>query len=274
MITKKRLILNGDWAGAVRRLTSGRVVLPVGLEVFFPAEDGRQDLMYEQDFGLDSHRPVFRKARAAVEASVLAGPDKAVLLGYLDLFLGEYARARRELALAAKEAPDAYWPNFLHACAIWLLGDERRTRDLLPEALVAVEKAVQADPRSLYPYVVRAGIRRELEDVPGRLADADRVIKMAPRFVWARTERLEVLGETGHYRLALKEANLLIERFPGAAWSWGQRARLRGISGYYELALADFTKAESLDPACGPLRRGPRGARSLHRPRSRLPPRP
>lgn len=241
----------GDWSCAVRALTGSN--LPVGLEVFFPAADGRQDLMYEQDFRLDSHHPAFLAARKAALASQLSPLDKQLLAGYLDLFLGEYGRATETLAAVAAARPGAYWPSFLHATAIWLFGDKRRTRDMLPEALAAVEKAVAADPKALYPYVVRAGIRRELEDVPGRLADADRVLKISPRFVWARTERLEVLGETGHYRLALKEANHLIARFPAEAWSWGQRARLRGISGYYEMALADFRKAEALDPSSGPL---------------------
>lgn len=227
--------------------------LPVGLEVFFPATDGRQDLMYEQDFGLAPHRQAFLKARKAVLSSKAPAADKALLAAYIDLFLGEYARATSALAELSAERPADYWANFLHAAAIWLLGDERRTRDLLPEALVAVEKALKADPKALYPYVVRAGIRRELEDVPGRLADADRVLKMDPKFVWARTERLEVLGETGRYKAALKEANHLIKRFPDQAWAWGQRGRLRGISGYYQLALEDFEKAESLDPNCGPL---------------------
>lgn len=244
-------VARGKWSDAVHALTGTK--LPAGLEVFFPATDGRQDLMYVQDFGLTPHRPAFVKARKAVLASALPALDKQLLAGYLDLFIGEYDRATTALAHVAEARPGAYWPNFLHAAAIWLLGDERRTRDLLPEALVAVEKAVKADPKAMYPYVVRAGIRRELEDVPGRLADADRVLKMDPKFVWARTERLEVLGETGHYKAALKEANHLIKRFPDQAWSWGQRGRLRGISGYYELALQDFTKAESLDPKCGPL---------------------
>ncbi|MDX6769349.1 MAG: tetratricopeptide repeat protein [Elusimicrobiota bacterium] len=245
------LVGRGDLPGAVKALAGAK--LPVGLEVFFPATDGRQDLMYEQDFGLERHRPAFLAARKAVLAADLPALDRQLLAGYLDLFLGEYARATASLARVAAARPGSYWPNFLHAAAIWLLGDERRTRDLLPEALQAVEKAVKADPKAMYPYVVRAGIRRELEDVPGRLADADRVLKMDPRFVWARTERLEVLGETGHYKAALKEANHLIKRFPDQAWSWAQRGRLRGISGYYELALADFEKAESLDPSCGPL---------------------
>lgn len=246
----------GDFNKTIEGLArkSGRPLrLPADLSVFFPDKDGRQDLMYEQDFGLDRHAPVYARARRVVEAAELPAAERALLLSYLDLFLGEYARAAKALATLAAERPSEFWPQFLHACAVWLWGDQERTRDYLPVALSSIEKAVAAEPKQLYSYVIRAGLRRELEDVPGRLEDAERVIRMAPDFVWARTERAEVLGETGHYRPALRELNRLIKLFPKEAWAWAQRGRLRGISGYYGLALADFEKAAALDPRCGPL---------------------
>lgn len=236
----------------IARLTGG-LSLPKDLSVFFPDDDGRQDLMYEQDFGLAAYLPLYQKARTAVLGSHLPKFQKQLLAAYLDLFLGEYERAAAALKELCEKSPNDYWPHFLHACAIWLLGDARRTRDYLPVALSSIEQAVAVDPGQMYAYVIRAGLRRELEDVPGRLADAERVIGMSPRFVWARTERAEVLGETGHYRLALKELNGLLKRFPKAAWAWAQRGRLRGISGYYKLALADFERAVGLDPSCGPM---------------------
>lgn len=242
-----------DFNRTIERLVGGKFSLPNDLSVFFPTEDGRQDLMYIQDFGLAPHAPVYEKARHAVLAAKIPASQRVLLAGYLDLFLGEYERAAVALKPLCDESPNEYWPHFLHAAAIWLLGDQRRTRDYLPSALTAIEKAVAVDSKQMYAYVIRAGLRRELEDVPGRLEDTERVIKMAPRFVWARTEKAEVLGETGHYRLALKEINSLIKRFPNAAWTWAQRGRLRGISGFYKLALADFEKAVELDATCGPM---------------------
>lgn len=220
--------------------------MPVGLDAFFPPEDGRQDLIHEQDFGLKAHAPALRAARRAAGKSALLG-------AYLDLFLGEYGRARKTTERLAKASPKEYWPNFLHAMSLWLLGDRLRTRALLPEALEAADKAVAADPKAFYPYVLRGGLRREIEDVPGALADAERALKIRPDFVWSRVERLELLGGEGDYRAAMKDANLLLRRYPREAWAWAQRARLKGLSGRYAQALEDFEKAVALEPKNGPM---------------------
>lgn len=241
----------GRFAEAVKAAVG--LTLPKGLEVFFPASDGRQDLIYEQDFGLERDLPAFRRARRALAAARLPSGLSELLCGYTDLFTGDYARAEKSLAAAAAAFPGDYWPRFLHAAALWLQGDKLRTRDLLPDALEVIDRAIALDPRQKYAYVIRAGLKREMEDVPGRLKDAETVIKLDPRFVWARTERAEVLGETGRYAPAKAEVDALIRRFPKEAWSWAQRARLNGISGKYEAALADFDKAAELDPRCGPL---------------------
>lgn len=247
---------NGEFNKVLSRLArrQGRKIeLPKDLSVFFPHDDGRQDLMYEQDFGLKPFEPLYAEARDIVLRADIPPAERVLLAGYLDLFLGEYQRAAETLGAHRSSSPSGYWPHFLHACALWLHADKLRSREQLPEALEAVEKAIAEDPAQRDAYVVRAGLRRELEDVPGRLADAERVIAMDPKFVWARTEKAEVLGETGHYRLALKEVNALLRRFPAQAWAWAQRGRLRGITGYYKLALDDFEKAAALDGRCGPL---------------------
>ncbi len=246
----------GDFNGAVAaigRSQGRRLSLIKDLTAFFPRDDGRQDLMYEQDFGLSPYRRRYEEARLAVARAKLAQRDRDVLLGLLDIFLERYPRAVKRLDGAAARNPDAYWPQFLHATAIWLHGDRLRTRDYLADALGAIDRAIASEPSHLYAYVIRAGLRREMEDVPGRLADARRVSRMDPRFVWARTELAEVLSEEGHYRHAIREDNALIRRFPSQAWAWAQRGRIRGISGFYQLALRDFEKAVALDGECGPL---------------------
>lgn len=229
----------------MRGFYDGISKLPVGLDAFFPAEDGRQDLLHEQDFGLKEHLPALRAARRSAKTKLLAA--------YLDLFLGEYGRARKTTGILAKASPKEYWPNFLHAMSLWLLGDKLRTRALLPEALDAADRAIAADPASFYPYALRGGLRREIEDVPGALADAERALRLRPGFVWSRVERLELLGGEGRYREALKDANLLLRRYPNEAWAWAQRARLKGLSGRYAAALEDFEKAVALEPRNGPM---------------------
>ena len=219
----QNLVARGEFPRALSRLGAK---VSRDLTVFFPARDGRQDLMYVQDFGLESCRAEFERARKTVRVASIGRREKEILFGYCDLFLGKYERAVRNLEKLAASS-DAYWPNFLHAAAIWLYGDKLRTRDYLIDALGAIEKAVKAEPKRVYTYVIRAGLRREMEDVPGRLEDARRVCKMAPDFVWAHTELAEVLSEEGQYRPALREVNHLIKKFPKQAWSWAQQSCLR-----------------------------------------------
>src|SRR3989338_9149413 len=148
-----------DFNRTIERLAGGGLSLPKDLSVFFPDGDGRQDLMYEQDFGLAPFAPLYKKARAAVMAADIPADERALLSSYLDLFLGEYDRAAASLKKLCDKAPGEYWPHFLHASAIWLLGDQRRTRDYLPTALQAIEKAVAVDSKQMYAYIIRAGLR-------------------------------------------------------------------------------------------------------------------
>lgn len=237
----------GDFPGALSALGAGP--LP-GLDAFFPAEDGRQDLEHAQDFGLAAFRPALLDARRRARGAGLPAPERDLLLGYLDLFLGEYARARAALSRAAA-ARGGHGPHLLHALSLWLLGDQRRTRELLPEALAAADAAVAADPRPFHSYPLRGGLRREAEDVEGAVADARRALKRRPAFVWSRVEYLELIAGEGRYREAVRQADALLRRFPRASWAWAQRGRLHGLRGDAAKALADFEKALALAPRDG-----------------------
>src|SRR5688572_27793739 len=111
------LLGRGEFTRAVLFLSKSQgspVRLPRDLSVFFPNADGRQDLMYEQEFGLAPYRGEFTEARALVERAGLSADQESLLLGYLDLFLGEYERAAGLLERVAGEGK-GYWPHFLHA---------------------------------------------------------------------------------------------------------------------------------------------------------------
>ena len=228
-------------------------------EVFFPSDDGRQDLVNWLTIRknmLAPHLGTYRRLRASLAKTLglkAREGEGAALLAYCDLFLGDYERAVVEMERAAKSAPSSFGLHFLRAVALWLKAAKDRSRDRMPDALTEVNAALAHDDRNVYAYYVRVGLRRELEDVAGRLADARTMIKLRPDFVWASVEIAETLGETNHYREALREFNRLIKRYPDQAWGWAQRGRLRGIYGYSRLALEDFAEAVRLDPACGPV---------------------
>jgi tetratricopeptide (TPR) repeat protein len=242
-----RLTRRGDYAGALRAL--GAPSLP-DLDAFFPSETGRQDLDHEQDFGLRRRRPALLAARRLVLGAGLSSGERDLLLGYVDLFLGEYARARTCLGRVAA-ARGGHGPHLLHAMALWLLGDKLRTRELLPEALAAADAAVAADPGPFHAYPLRGGLRREAEDVDGAVADARRALERRPDFVWSRVELLELIAGEGRYREAVRHADALLRRFPDASWAWAQRARLHGLAGDAAKALADFEQALRRDPKDG-----------------------
>lgn len=226
-------------------------------DAFFPADDGRQDLvnwLTVRPRLLAPHRGTFTQMRCSLEA--LPGAQQGEVLGllaYCDLFLGEYDRAAESMERALKTAPPSFGLHFLHATSLWIKAAKDRSRELMPRALGSINAALACDGENVYAYYVRVGLRRELEDVAGRLADAETMIRLRPDFVFASIEIAETLGETKHYRKALAEYNRLLTRYPKEAWSWAQRGRLRGLYGYYKLALEDFAQALSLDPACGPV---------------------
>jgi tetratricopeptide (TPR) repeat protein len=259
----RRLVRAGRYGSAAQAVLkrAGKGLLPPVdfFAIFFPADDGRQDLVNWLTIRgnlLDPHLKAFARARAAL-AAALGGESRegegAALLAYCDLFLGDYDRAVLGMERAAGTAPSSFGLHFLRAVSLWLKGVKDRSREFMPDALAEVNEALRHDDRNVYAYYVRVGLRRELEDVAGRLADARTMVKLRPDFVWASVEIAETLGETNHYREALREFNRLIKRYPDQAWGWAQRGRLRGIYGYHRSAVEDFDEAIRLDPACGPI---------------------
>jgi tetratricopeptide (TPR) repeat protein len=259
----QRLFRAGRFAPAAREALrrSGRAFHPPVdfFDVYFPADDGRQDLvnwLTVRRLLLEPHRRECLALRRSLQAAF--GPrgragEEAALLAYCDLLLGDYDRAAAVMRRAVETAPPSFGLHFLHAVSLWIKSARDRSRALMPAALAAINGALEHDAKNVYAYYVRVGLRRELEDVAGRLADAETMLRLRPDFVFARVEIAETLGETKHYRNALKEFDFLLKRYPDQAWGWAQRGRLRGIYGYHRLALKDFAAAIRLDPACGPI---------------------
>lgn len=254
----RRLVLEGRLAEAVERALAdcGARPLPADLfSVYFPSDDGRQDLVdWLAVRGVELRR-LRRPAAAARDAlSRWLGGERsaedAVLEAYVLLLLDQ-----PQAAAVSLERPPSRCAagEFLYAVALWLQAAKTRSRALMPRALEAVERSLAADARNPYAYYVRSALRRELEDVSGRLRDAKRILALRPDFVWASIEQAEALAEAQRFEEALGILDGLVRRHGGQAWAWAQRGRLFGLYGKTQRALRDFSRALSCDPRCGPI---------------------
>ena len=257
------LLRDGRFSAALEAVIlapDGTGKLPLDFfEVFFPPDETRQDLINSNitcEAALKAEAPAFRRARRSlIKALGTSEPDGegAALLAYCDLCLGDCDASLRNVERALRTAPSSYGLHLFHAACLWLKTWRLKSRQLQPEALKAMDRALAHEPRRAEALMFRAGIRRELEDLEGHLEDTERALKVRPRYLWALAEKAENLGEAGHYRRALSVLNRLIKLRPEKSWIWVHRARLRAFNGYYEKAMRDFDLAARLDPGCGPI---------------------
>jgi tetratricopeptide (TPR) repeat protein len=240
-------------AGVSRRI-------PVDLyDIYFPQDDGRQDLVNWIEIRRRLLAP-YRRSLLAVRARVrrrlgrCVEPEAAAVIAYFDLLLEDFEAAAVVLDRATGSDP-APTPaiDFLHALSLWLLSARARSRESMPRALFLIDRSIRRDCENVYAYYIRAGLRRELEDVSGRLADAEKILQLRPHFVWAAVEKAETLAETRRFSEALDILNDLLRRYPRSAWAWAQRGRLFGLYGRRLEAATDFDRAVRCDRHCGPL---------------------
>lgn len=255
MIEVQRLFHEGKLGEALETLIGEKLPLDI-FEAFFPPNDGRQDLvnwLTVRERLLAPHQAAFRRAERALIKAVGPSPTgvEAALRAYCSIFLDDYDAAVCYMK-GAIQSPRP-WVYFMQALCLWLKSANDRSRELMPDALSAIDISLEQDPKNVYAYYVRSGLRRELENVVGRLADCEMILKLRPDFVWARVERAETWGETNQFSKANRELNILIRQHPRAAWSWAQRGRLFGIYSRHRLAIKDFSRAVRLDPDCGPI---------------------
>lgn len=222
-----------------------------------PPLDAFYDFVGDQDLLFDNPgHPALTAAERARAARGLArlppGPAKDLLTSYSLLCARRYAPAAR-LAASVHAGDYAAKASLLEACALWLLGDSRRSEQWRARALERADRAVALDP-SRTALLLRAQIRMELEDNKGGLADLARILKRDPADLSARIGRVEAWAD--QYRLGPAEKELERIRKLRAArwWFYAQRGRLRGMCGRLEPALKDFNEAVRRQPRRGALR--------------------
>ena len=99
----------------------------------------------------------------------------------------EYNRRQNELARIerirkAKESARASISELENKRDYLALGRAWRTLEEWDKSLHAVEKAIAANPNVVNGYILRASLRKRLNDMPGALADYDQAIALEPDF--------------------------------------------------------------------------------------------
>ncbi len=238
-----RLASRGNFHAALGKLTPS-------LRRRLPPLDSFYDFVSDQDLLTDNPRhpsltPAERaKVRQGLEA-LEPGPLKHALNAYGLICSRRYPQAAA--AAAAARCP------LLEACALWLLGDSRRSRRWLPLALERADRAVALAP-SRASLLLRAQILFEFEDNERGLADLARLLRRDADDVAVRIGRSEILADLYRYRPALRELELARRGRAAPWWYYAQRGRLRGMCGFLKPSLADFDTALRRRPRRGAIR--------------------
>lgn len=225
-------------------------VLAPSLRRRLPPLESFYDFVSDQDLLTDNPRhPALTAAeQASVRrrlAGLKAGPLKHALTSYALLCARRYPQAAA--AAAAARCP------LLEACALWLLGDSRRSRRWLPLALERADQAAALAP-SRASLLLRAQILFEFEDNERGLADLASLLRRDPDDVAVRIGRSEILADLYRYRPALRELERARRGRAAPWWFYAQRGRLRGMCGFLKPSLADFDEALRRRPRRGAIR--------------------
>jgi tetratricopeptide (TPR) repeat protein len=127
----------------------------------------------------------------------------------------EYNRQQNELARMekirqAKESARASIPELERKGDYLTLAREWNTLEEWDKSLDAIEKAIVANPNIASGYMLRASLRKRLNDIPGTLADYDQAITINPNYYGYYQTRGELKksfdrnGAIQDFRMAMK----------------------------------------------------------------------
>ena len=162
-------------------------------------------------------------------------------------------RGDHAAALASFEKATELDPHFADAYAgkadaaiflYWASG----SHDDIARARIAVNKAIELDPRSSYARTLLCRIRSTYDwDFAGAEAECRRAVDLAPQNHEARKELAFLLNSIGRKDEALREMELAIALAPTS-----HNKRSRGVLLYYarrfDEAIAQFKQVEATDP--------------------------
>lgn len=246
----ERYAARGDFRAALGVLApSLRRRLPP-LEAFYDFV-GDQDLLFDNPAHPSLSRAEHARAARGLRR-LKPGPARTLIASYALLCARRYAPAARAAASIRGGTHEAH-AALLEACALWLLGDSRRSPRWRARALERADRAVALAP-SRRALLLRAQIRMELEDNKGGLEDLGRMLRRDPKDLSARIGRVEALADQYLLAPAERELGRILKIRPARWWFYAQRGRLRGVCGRLDSALGDFDEAVRRQPRRGAVR--------------------
>jgi tetratricopeptide (TPR) repeat protein len=116
------------------------------------------------------------------------------------------------------------------------------------EAIAAITKAIQLNPKYSLAYVSRSFAYAKLGDYQRVLDDTNKAIELDPKLAMAYVNRGFVYRNLGDNQKALTDYNMAIELDPKNALAYVNRGFAYSKLGNYQQVLADSNKAIELDP--------------------------
>lgn len=119
------------------------------------------------------------------------------------------------------------------------LGDEKLRDGEFIDAIAALDKAVESEPRWPVVWLHRANAKLKIADYEGSILDASKVIEMQDQI----TKAYEVRGEArflhGDLKGAISDLSMVISREPENAYALWKRSRVRYALGLLDECLED-----------------------------------
>ncbi len=117
------------------------------------------------------------------------------------------------------------------------------------EALAAFDKAIELNPKNLYPYVIaRGNLKFKQGALKEALADFNRATELDPRNPYPYIFKGNIKFQQGDLMGALVAFDKVIELDPKNPYPYIVRGNIKFQQGAPNGALADFNRAIELDP--------------------------
>ncbi|MDB9348060.1 tetratricopeptide repeat protein, partial [Nodularia spumigena] len=186
----------------------------------------------------------YSEAVTAFEQAIEQKPS-FIYLAYYGKGLALDSDKKYPEAIAAFEQAVKTNPNFL---AAWLsLSVSHQKFNQFQQALVAIETAIQKQPKNPNLYNEKWGILYDLKRYVEAEAAINEAIKLSPRAAFYTNRGLNY-SEQKKWELALADYTKAIQINPEAALPYNNRGILYSEQKKWELALADYNQALQINP--------------------------